>query len=225
MAIHRLKYSIYLFLFGSSFALFSQGIDNPNGGGNGSGKIIGVIEAPAKEVKKPISLEPENDNGFKTANKKLQKQRKKQQAEQELEKKGIITPEMVAKQNFKKNFEGKLANYPMIDMDLGSFHTDSEFVYISSYDFGRFDGDKVSISVNGKRIHNNYLLTPKIKTIKIPLEIGINKVEVTALNEGQLSPNTGYFAFFESNKQVIKEGEWMLATGAKVIAIVVRNEK
>lgn len=225
MIIQFLKHIIFLFFFGCSFSLFCQNLDNPNRGGKGSGKTIGVIEAPAKEVKRPISLELENDNGFKTANQKLQKKHRKQEAEQQLKNKGIITSEMMSKRAYKKNIEGKFTNFPMIDMDLGSFHTTSKFVYISSYDFGRFDGDKVSIAVNGERIHNNYLLTPQIKTIKIPLKIGINKIEVTALNEGKLSPNTGYFAFFESNKQVIKEGEWMLATGAKVIAIVVRNKK
>lgn len=214
-----------IFFFGCISVGYSQ-LDNPKGN-NAKGRTIGVIEAtaPVKEVKKPTSLEFGSDNGFKTANQELEKKRKKEQKEKELENKGIITPEIMAKQAYKKNVEGKFANFPMIDMDLGSFHTKSKNVYVSSYDFGKFDGDKVQITVNGKRIHNNYLLTPKLRTIKIPLAIGINKVEITALNEGKLSPNTGYFAFFDDNKYVIKEDQWMLAKGAKVIAIVVRDEK
>lgn len=217
------KNILFIGFLGVTSICFSQ-LDTPKGN-NVGGKVIGVLNAPAsvKEVKKPTSLEFENDNGFKTANEKLQKKVKNKQQEQNLKNKGIITPEMVAKQNFRKNVEGKFANFPMIDMDLGSFHTKSEFLYLSSYDFGRFDGDKVQISVNGERIHNNYLLTPKIQTIKIRLEKGINKIEVTAINEGELSPNTGYFNFFDDNRYVIKEGEWMLAKGAKVIAIVVKD--
>lgn len=219
------KYFLLIFLFGYFFEGYAQ-LDDPNGN-NTNGKTIGILNAPAtvKEVKTPKSLNFDNDDGFKTANKELEKKQAKKQKEKELENKGILTTEIMAKQAFKKNVEGNKINFPMIDMDLGSFHTKSEFVYITSYDFGRFDGDKVSISCNGKRAHNNYLLTPRAKTIKIPLTIGINKVEVTALNEGKLSPNTGYFAFFDDQKQLIKEGQWMLAEGAKVIAIVVREEK
>lgn len=219
------KSFLLLFSFGCFSAGYSQ-LDKSNGK-NAKGRTIGIIEAPTKvkEVKRPKSLEFGNDNGFKTANKELEKKRARKKREKQIENAGIITPEMMAKQAFKKNVEGNRINFPMIDMDLGSFHTKSEFVYITSYDFGRFDGDKVSISCNGKRVHNNYLLTPKLKTIKIPLTVGINKVEVTALNEGKLSPNTGYFAFFDDQKQLIKEGQWMLAEGAKVIAIVVRDDK
>lgn len=216
--------SIFVLVFFGCMSAMNAQLDNSNGN-NIKGKTIGIIEAPVKEVKKPKSLEFGNDNGFKTANKELEKKRLQKEREQAIKNKGIITPEMMAKKAYKKNVEGNFANFPMIDMDLGSFHTQSKNIYISSYDFGRFDGDKVQITVNGKRVHNNYLLTPQLKTIKIPLDIGINKVEVTALNEGKLSPNTGYFAFFDENKYIIKEGQWMLAKGAKVIAIVVRDEK
>lgn len=223
--MHQFLKSVLFFAFFGYVSVAVAQLDNPNGKTTG-GKIIGILNTPAsvKEVKKPKSLEFSNDNGFKTANQKLRQEQKLKQKEQDLQNKGIITSEMIAKQNFKKNVEGKFTNFPMIDMDLGSFHTKSDVFYISSYDFGRFDGDRVQISVNGKRIHNNYLLTPKIKTLKIPLEIGINKIEVTALNEGKFLPNTGFFAFFDNNRNVVKEGEWMLATGAKVIAIVVRDE-
>lgn len=214
---------LFFFFFGSFLAVAQ--LDNPNGQNNG-GKTIGTITAPTpvKEATKPVSLEFENNNGFKNAHKELQKQQQQEEQKQQEENAGIITPEMIAQYNFKKNVEGNFNNFPMIDMDLGSFHTKSEFIYISSFDFGRFDGDKVSFSVNGKIQQTNFLLTPQIKTIKIPLEVGINKIEVTALNEGELSPNTAYFAFFDQNKHVIKENQWTLAKGAKVFAIVVRDK-
>lgn len=203
---------------------FAQ-LDRSSNGGNSKGTSIGIIEAPVKEVKRPKTLDFDNKDGFKTANQELEKKQRQQAAQQRIKNKGIITPKMMAKKAYKKNVEGKFANFPMVDMDLGSFHTTSKNMFIASYDFGRFDGDKVQISVNGKRIHNNYLLTPKLKTIRVPLDVGINKIEVTALNEGKLSPNTGYFAFVDDQKQIVKEGQWMLAKGAKVIAIVVRDEK
>jgi hypothetical protein len=218
----KLKTSLFLCVTFLSLKGIAQ-IDGSNSSDKGIN--IGVIETPVKEVEKPTSLNFNADAGFKKAHQNLKKQQQKKQQEEKENNAGIITPEMIAQYNFKKNVEGNFNNFPMIDMDLGSFHTKSEFIYISSFDFGRFDGDKVSFSVNGKVQQTNFLLTPNIKTIKIPLEVGINKVEVTALNEGELSPNTAYFAFFDQNKHVIKENQWTLAKGAKVFAIVVRDEK
>lgn len=217
--------TFFLLFFFGTFLSFAQ-LDDPTGNKN-KGKIIGTLNAKAKvtEIKKPKSLNFGNDKGIKNANKALEKEISRKKKEKEFENKGILTPQMMAFNSAKKNLEGKFKHFPMIDMDLGSFHTKSKSIFISSYDFGRFDGDKVQISINGKRIHNNFLLTSRVKTIKIPLDKGINKIEVTAINEGELSPNTGYFAFFDEDQKVIKEDKWMLATGAKVIAIVVRDEK
>ncbi len=220
--MQKIIYIIFLLYFGFGIAQ----IDDSRRGNKKIGRSIWAIDASATKIDKPISLEfNENYNGFKTAKQKLDKKRQQEKQKQKEENKGILTREMIAKQNFKKNIEGNFMNFPQIDMDLGSFHTKSRNIHISSYDFGRFDGDKVQITINGKRVHNNYLLTPRIKVISIPLVVGINKIEVTALNEGKLTPNTGYFAFFDDSKYIIKEGEWMLATGAKVIAIVVREEE
>lgn len=219
-----MRFLFFIFTFLSFFASLHSQVDVGTGGKN-NGPLIGVNKQPVKEVIKPISLDFENDNGFKNAKKELDKKRAKEKQEQEQNNKGIVTSEIMAQRNYKKNIEGNFNNFPMIDMDLGSFHTTSEFIYISSYDFGRFDGDKVAYIINGKIYRTNFLLTPEVKTIKIPLEIGINKIEVKALNEGELSPNTAYFAFFDDKKNVIKENQWTLATGAKVIAVIVRDEK
>ncbi|MBS9774352.1 MAG: hypothetical protein KGV59_04255 [Tenacibaculum sp.] len=215
-----LKLLSLILLFTINNKIFAQ-LDNPDN--NTDNSFIGTLKVPVEKIKKPKSLDFDNDAGFKTANKKLQEKNRRKQEEENLKNKGIILPEMIAKENYKKNFEGKFPNFPIVDMDLGSFHTNSKYIYISSYDFGRFDGDKVQIAMNGKVHYHEFLLSPRIKTIKIPLEKGINRLEVTAINEGKLTPNTGYFAFFDDNKYVIKEGEWMLAKDAKVIAIIVKK--
>lgn len=217
-------------LFTLSFFLISSlafcQLDKTTGATKEKGKKIVLLKkVNAKELKKPIGLDFKDDTGFKNALKKQKEAQAKKKKQQEQDNKGIITKEMIAFQNFKKNIEGNYQNFPLVDMDLGSFHTKSEYVYISSYDFGRFDGDKVQISVNGKVQIASMMLLHKIKTVKIPLEEGINKIEVLAINEGDLSPNTGFFAFVDQNKQVIKKDQWMLAKGAKVIAVVVRDKQ
>ncbi len=215
--------AIYILVLFSVNFLMGQ-IDRS--GGTFIGRSIEDVDASGIPIEEPISLEFDNSHiGFQKAKQELDKQRQQQREKEKEEQKGILTSQHIAKQRFKKNIEGHFFNFPQIDMELGSFHTKSKHIHISSYDFGQFDGDKVQITVNGKRIHNNYLLTPQIKVISAPLSLGINKIEVTALNEGRLVPNTGYFSFFDDNRYIIKEGEWMLATGAKVIAIVVREDE
>ncbi len=198
-----------------------------DGSHNTDFSMKGINNHQIKDVKTPLNLENggfDGVNGFKTAKQDLDNQREQERREQEELNKGIITPKQVAQQNHQKYIEGNFLNFPQIDMDLGSFHTKSKHLNIVSYDFGRFDGDRFQVVLNGKIVQQNVLLTPNAQGIKLPLLQGINRVEVIAINEGKLIPNTGYFAFYDDNKQVVKEGKWMLATGAKVIAVVIREK-
>lgn len=52
------------------------------------------------------------------------------------------------------------------------------------------DGDVVSVSVNGVYVLENYELTKKKKTIRIPIRDGANSIVVYAHNEGRVPPNT-----------------------------------
>lgn len=184
----------------------------------------GILAEPLKNNENRTSLNFNDDSGFKNAHTKQQQKLQKQQKQQLAEDSEIITPEIQTKQNYDKNMEGFGFNFPMIDMDLGSFTTKSKNVFISSYDFGKYDGDRIAVYVNGKPHITNLTLIHQIKTIKIPLKIGINKIEVVAIDEGELSPNTGAFKFYDSLKNVFKQDNWFLAKGAKVITVVIREK-
>ncbi|MDY0779953.1 hypothetical protein [Tenacibaculum sp. IB213877] len=194
-------------------------------GGNSKGPIIGVTKQPVKEITKPTSLDFGNNNGFKTAKKELDQKIKQQQEEEKLNNSGIITPEMIAQQKFNKDAEKFGYEIPMIDMDLGSFHTKSKNLNISSYDFGILDGDIISIYKNGNPLIENLNLKNTIQIVSIPLDIGFNKIEIKAIDEGRLRPNTGAFTVFDDFKEVVTSNTWFLAKGAKVIAIVIRDEE
>lgn len=131
---------------------------------------------------------------------------------------------MLAKQRFNKNIERSILNFPMIDMDLGSFRTKSKNINVSSYDFGLEDGDVISIFKNGILIIENYTLQSTLKIFSIPLDIGFNKIEILAVDEGRYKPNTGAFSIYDDFKEVITTDLWVLAKGAKVIAIIIREE-
>ena len=60
-------------------------VDNSSGGSI-KGKTIGTFKAPAKEIKKPKSLNFGNDNGFKTANKDLEKKTKTKESRRRFKK-------------------------------------------------------------------------------------------------------------------------------------------
>ncbi|WP_148870530.1 hypothetical protein [Tenacibaculum adriaticum] len=222
--MQKLIYFIFVFIISVvSFQTFAQ-VDGSNGG-NLNGSSIGIIKAPATEINKPKSLDFNNDKGFKNANKELKKEQQKKQSEEDLKNKGIITPEMIARQHFNKNAERFSYEIPMIDMDLGSFHTKSKNINISSYDFGKFDGDVITIYKNGTMIVKNYVLKNDIKLFTIPLDIGFNKIEILAVDEGKLRPNTGAFTIYDDNKEIVASDMWYLAKGAKVIAQIVRIDK
>lgn len=62
--------------------------------------------------------------------------------------------------------------------------------YITLYDPGVVDGDIVRLIVNGKVRMNSIILTGAKLEIPTDLKPGVNRIEVVALNQGSISPNT-----------------------------------
>lgn len=184
-----------------------------------------TIKAKSTPIKKSNSLDLNNKNGFKDAYKNNQKARDKAKFEQELINKGILTKEMLAKKKLKENLEKNSLKVPMIDKDLGSFHTKSENINILCYDFGLIDGDVVSIYRNGELLISRYTLDRSYKIFKIPLKVGFNRIDIVADDEGIYRPNTGHFSVFDDSKETVISDFWQLAKGAKVTAMIIRDKK
>lgn len=216
---------VIVFLCSITSNVFAQ-MDGSIGGKKKGNSVFGIITAPAKEVKKPKALDFDNNNGFKTAHKEQQKELQKKQAQKDLENKGIITPELLRKITLQKNIEKSSFRFPLIDKDLGVFRTKSKNLNIFAFDYGYYiDGDVISIYVNGDLVVENYTLGLKLKKFTIPLEIGFNKIEIVATHEGKYSPNTGSFTFLDDFDAKVSSDNWALAKGAKVIAMVIREEE
>lgn len=182
------------------------------------------INAKTSPIKPLNSLQINATNGFKNAYKNTQSKYKKIAEEKALINKGVITPEMLKNQRLKKNLERGNLKIPMVDRDLGVFRTKSPNINILSSDFGFIDGDVISIHKNGVLIVDNYILTAKIKTFKIPLTEGFNKIEITAMDEGEFRPNTGHFVIYDDLKQTFISDLWYLAKGAKVYAMIIKEK-
>ena len=191
------------------------------------GETNAIILNNSKEVLKPSSLEVQGNNGFKNAYKKENEQLKKVEKEKALNTKGILTKELARKIKFQKFIEQNTLQIPMIDKDIGVFRTTSENIYLNAFDFGRIDGDQVTVLKNGKPFVINLTLfnRQKTKTIVIPLDIGFNLIEILSINEGNYRPNTGAFTLFDDENKEVFSDLWALAKGAKVIGNIIREKK
>ena len=215
--------SAFLFLF-SATPLMAQ-VEN-NGGGKTIGKIRSVITTNAKEIEKPSSIKIDGANGFKKAYEKEQKKVKKKQQEENFNNKGIISQAKLSEERFLKSFKkiNGMYQYPVIDQDLGSIRTNAKSINIICRDYQHPDGDRVTILINGIPIIVNIVLQQRYQKFNIPLEKGINKITILALNQGTSGPNTAGFKVFNDTGMLLSSNEWNLATGAKATMVIAKDK-
>ncbi|WP_425657852.1 hypothetical protein [Tenacibaculum ascidiaceicola] len=216
---------VIVFLCSVTSNVFAQ-MDGTIGGKKKGGSSFGFITAPAKEVKKPKTLDFDNNNGFKTAHQEQQKELQKKQAQKDLENKGILTKAKIAEEQYLKAFKqiNGMYQYPVIDQDLGSFSTKSKSVNIICRDYQYPDGDKVTIYINDVPVVSNLTLKQRYQSFNLPLDKGINTIKIVALNQGTSGPNTAAFKIYNDAGMLISSNEWNLATGAKATIIVAKEQ-
>ena len=213
---------IFYFLFLIPFSLSSQTdtLSDSNKKNIGKNVIIGI---PNKKIKKPMSLDIGNNDGFKKAfdNKNKQDAKKKKE---DLKDKGILSAAKISEERFLKSWKKINAPFPKIDQDLGSFRTQSKAVRIICRDFQYPDGDRVTITINDIPVIRNITLYSSYQSFDLPLQVGINKIAFIALNQGTSGPNTAGFTVFDDAGNVISSNEWNLATGAKATVIIAKDK-
>ncbi|MDA9627890.1 hypothetical protein N9S69_03510 [Flavobacteriaceae bacterium] len=218
----KLFSTIFYFLFLISFSLFSQTdtLSDSNKKNIEKNVIIGI---PNKKIKKPVSLDIGNNDGFKKAfdNKNKQDAKKKKE---DLKDKGILSAAKISEERFLKSWKKINAPFPKIDQDLGSFRTQSKAVRIICRDFQYPDGDRVTITINDIPVIRNITLYSSYQSFDLPLQVGINKIAFIALNQGTSGPNTAGFTVFDDAGNVISSNEWNLATGAKATVIIAKDK-
>lgn len=181
------------------------------------------LSSSARDIRKPISLENDNNEGFKKAFDKKKKKDAKDKKE-DLTNKGILSAAKISEERFLKSWKKINAPYPVIDQDLGSFRTQSESVRIICRDFQYPDGDRVTIMINDIPVIRNITLQSSYQGFDLPLEVGINKIAFMALNQGTSGPNTAGFKVFDDSGNVISSNEWNLATGAKATILIAKDK-
>ncbi len=110
------------------------------------------------------------------------------------------------------------------DQKLGDFKTGGNYVEILCRDYQYVDGDRVRVYVNGKMVESSIELQANYTPILVNLEIGINTIEIEALNQGSSGPNTAAFKVYGDQGELITSNEWNLLTGAKASVIFVKEK-
>lgn len=225
------------------FILFLVGFQMSAQVDNGQNKSIPIPAEEKKEEKvdpapKPIEIKPEdrpsltnkkdNISGIPIKNKVTMKPSEKEFSM--MEKSNLIDPGKIfedkwANEKRKKQLE-LYENIPpelLGDQFLGDFKTTSEFANIICRDFGEEDGDLIKVLINDKVVIARLELTHGLKTFKIPLEFGINKIDFVALNQGSLGFNTAEFQLFDDQDKAMSINTWYLATGKKATLIMIKE--
>ena len=109
------------------------------------------------------------------------------------------------------------------DQYLGDIKNNGKFIGIVCRDHEFVDGDRVKISVNGKVIDYNMLLTGSFKGVNVDLKKGFNRLDFEALNEGSSSPNTAQVDVYDDKGQMIYSNKWLLSEGSKATLIITKE--
>lgn len=110
------------------------------------------------------------------------------------------------------------------DQFLGTFHVNGEYAEFKFHDHGQEDNDQINISNNSQIIIPRIVLKNYVKTIKIPLQIGFNKINIMALNRGKLGPNTGAMSLWNKQNEKLLENAWRYNTGSKDKLVIIREK-
>ncbi|NHF58625.1 hypothetical protein FK220_004700 [Flavobacteriaceae bacterium TP-CH-4] len=109
------------------------------------------------------------------------------------------------------------------NMYLGDVKNNGKFVGIVCRDHEYVDGDRVKIVHNDRVIDPNTLLTGSFKGINVDLEVGFNRLDFVALNEGSSSPNTAQVDVYDDQGNLIYSNKWLLSSGSKATLIITKE--
>jgi hypothetical protein len=111
----------------------------------------------------------------------------------------------------------------MADVFLGEIRSNGAFVRIVCRDHEYPDGDLVQVKVNDDIIIPRLLLTGGYKGFNVTLNVGSNRIEFLALNQGDSGPNTAEFIVYNDEGAVVSSKKWNLLTGVKASVIVLKD--
>ena len=112
-----------------------------------------------------------------------------------------------------KHYDGKDTTTKIFKttQNLGTIQSNTEYVRIEYRDFGLVDGDRVRVFLNEKEIDANVHLNGLFYTLHIKLaKKGYNRIDIQAINEGYVGPNTAEFIAYDDQGNIIAHKAWNL---------------
>lgn len=125
-----------------------------------------------------------------------------------------------------KHYDGKDVTKTNLktSQDLGTIESNTKFIRIEYKDFGLVDGDRVKIFLNEKEIESNVHLDGLFYTIHINLtDKGYNRIDIQAINQGLVGPNTAEFVVYDDKGNVIAHKAWNLQKGSTATLGIVKH--
>lgn len=109
------------------------------------------------------------------------------------------------------------------NVSLGNVTTKSKQVKIEFRDFGLIDGDRIRIYLNEKVIRTNIVLDGNYFFVYIKLEPGFNRIDIEALSEGNVGPNTAAINVLDDNGRLLASNHWNLSLNEIATLTVIKN--
>ncbi len=190
--------------------------------------VLGQIENTKRKIQllpplssgiKNLKISPVNPNYFSPSEISLNK---KENNKSVFDSETFLDPADIYLKKKQKN-ENKISKGYSKKEYLGDVKTKSKDVNIICRDFEYVDGDRVRILVNDSIVIDNLFLESDFSGFKLPLIVGFNKIDFTALNQGSSGPNTAELRLYDDKNQMISSNKWNLATGGTATFIIVKE--
>lgn len=120
----------------------------------------------------------------------------------------------------KKN-EGKMPKGR--NQTLTDIVTEANRLHVLYRDHQVVDGDRIRVLVNDEVVIYDTMLEAHFKGLHLPLEVGINKIDFVALNQGDSGPNTAELHVYDDDGNLVSSNEWNLLTGYKATVVIIKQ--
>lgn len=101
--------------------------------------------------------------------------------------------------------------------------TDANRLHVLYRDHQVMDGDKIRVLVNDEVVIHETMLETHFKGLHLPLQVGINKIDFVALNQGESGPNTAELHVYDDDGNLVSSNEWNLLTGYKATVVIIKQ--
>ncbi|HEX8269316.1 MAG TPA: hypothetical protein VF581_05440 [Flavobacterium sp.] len=178
-----------------------------------------TVEAPKPAIK-PFELPPSiKDPDATPSSSMLQKKNDFSMSKQN----DFVNPGKRVEDKINRRGEGEQYKALRKNEYHGDYRTTSPYIIVHYRDFGEIDGDAVRLHNNDRVVVAEDYLGDSYDKVRIDLVEGFNKIDVEALNQGSLGPNTAEYQIYDAAGMLMTTNQWFLATGFKVIIIIVKE--